>query len=137
MRRLVLAVVCTAAAVIITSGCGGSSDSSASGDTATTEAATTEATTTEGSASGELSGTVGPGFDISMVQKTATAGTYKLTVDDKSSSHNFHFTGPGEVDVSTEVSATGTKTFTVELQKGTYKFVCDPHPFMNGTLTVK
>ena len=29
--------------------------------------------------------------------------------------------------VQTSVGATGTKTFTVTLKKGTYKFVCDPH----------
>ena len=51
--------------------------------------------------------------------------------------HNFHLTGPG-VNVKTSVGATGTKTFTVTLKKGTYKFVCDPHAgFMKGSFTVK
>jgi plastocyanin len=41
------------------------------------------------------------------------------------------------VNVKTAVSAVGTKTFTVRLKKGTYKFICDPHPFMKGSFTVR
>ena len=77
-------------------------------------------------------GTVGPGF----TSKPTKAGTIKLVVDDKSSIHDFHLTGPG-VNVKTSVSGKGTKTFTVTLQKGTYKFVCDPHKsFMHGSFKV-
>ena len=81
-------------------------------------------------------GTVGPGFTIKMASKPTKAGTIKLVVADKSSIHNFHLTGPG-VNVKTSVSSTGTKTFTVTLQKGTYKFVCDPHKsFMKGSFKI-
>ncbi len=81
-------------------------------------------------------GTVGPGFTIKMASKPTKAGTIKLVVADKSSAHNFHLTGPG-VNVKTSVSSMGTKTFTVTLQKGTYKFVCDPHKsFMKGSFKV-
>jgi plastocyanin len=81
-------------------------------------------------------GTVGPGFTITMASKPKKAGTVKIVVADKSSIHNFHLTGPG-VNVKTSVSAIGTKTFTVKLKKGTYKFVCDPHTFMKGSFTIK
>jgi len=81
-------------------------------------------------------GTVGPGFTISMSTKPTKAGKVKLVIDDKSSAHNFHLTGPG-VNVKTSVPAVGMKTFTVNLKKGTYKFICDPHPFMKGSFTVK
>ncbi len=81
-------------------------------------------------------GTVGPGFTISMAAKPKTAGKIKLVIADKSNIHNFHLTGPG-VNVKTSVSAVGTKTFTVTLKKGTYKFVCDPHAFMKGSFTIK
>jgi plastocyanin len=41
------------------------------------------------------------------------------------------------VDVSTAVSGTGEKSFTVTLTPGTYTYVCDPHSSqMRGTLTV-
>jgi plastocyanin len=82
-------------------------------------------------------GTVGPGFTIKMATKPTKPGTIKLVVADKASIHDFHLTGPG-VNVKTSVSGTGSKTFTVTLKKGTYKFFCDPHKSaMNGSFTVK
>ena len=81
-------------------------------------------------------GTVGPGFTIKMASKPTKAGKIKLVVSDKSSQHNFHLRGPG-VNVKTSVGQTGTKTFTVTLKKGTYKFMCDPHAsFMKGSFKV-
>jgi|SRR5262245_52879011 len=83
-----------------------------------------------------FNGTVGPGFTISMSKKPTKAGKIKLVVDDKSSIHNFHLTGPG-VNVKTSVSSTGKKTFTITLKKGTYKFICDPHASsMKGSFKV-
>jgi plastocyanin len=82
-------------------------------------------------------GTVGPGFTISMAKKPTKAGTAKLVIADKSSSHNFHLIGGG-AKVNTGVSAVGTKTYTVTLKKGTtYRFVCDPHASsMNGSFKI-
>ena len=81
-------------------------------------------------------GTVGPGFTIKMTTKPTKAGKIKLVINDRSNVHNFHLTGPG-VNVKTSVSAIGTKTFLITLKKGTYKFICDPHPFMKGSFTVR
>jgi plastocyanin len=81
-------------------------------------------------------GTVGPGFTITMASKPTKAGPIKLVIADKSNVHNFHLTGPG-VNVKTSVPAVGSKTFNITLKKGTYKFICDPHPFMKGSFTVK
>lgn len=81
-------------------------------------------------------GTVGSGFTIKLASKPTRAGKIKLVVSDKSSQHNFHLKGPG-VDVKTSVGQTGTKTFTITLKKGTYRFVCDPHAsFMKGSFKV-
>jgi plastocyanin len=81
-------------------------------------------------------GSVGPGFTITMAKKPTKAGKIKLVVSDKSSAHNFHLSGPG-VNVKTAVPATGSKTFNVTLKKGTYKFVCDPHASnMKGSFKV-
>ena len=115
-------------------GCGGDDDEG-SATTAATE------TTTESSGSGggtTLNGSVGPGFDISLDGTDGiTAGDYTLVVNDQSTAHNFHLTGPGGVDVSTSVEETGEKSFDIELQAGEYKFVCDPHASqMNGSFTV-
>ena len=131
MRRYWPAMaVGAAAAALAAAGCG-SDDSSSDATTAATDTAAAS-----GSASGTLTGSVGPGFDISMDDSTVAAGTYTLTVDDQASIHNFHLTGDG-VDVSTDVSGTGEKSFTVTLKPGTYTYVCDPHSSqMHGTLTV-
>ena len=85
----------------------------------------------------KISGTVGPGFTISVAKKPTKAGKYTLTVSDKSSAHNFRLKGPG-VNVATSVGETGTKSFPVTLKKGTYTFVCDPHASsMKGSFKIK
>ena len=103
---------------------------------------TTETITEAADPGSTLIGSVGPGFEISLTTATRQApgtlkpGAYQLDVDDKSSAHNFHLTGPG-VNVKTSVGFQGTKTFTVTLKKGTYRFVCDPHATsMKGSFKV-
>ena len=94
-----------------------------------------------GAATGKLVGTVGPGFTITLKQagKTVTAlkaGTYTITVQDKSNLHDYHLSGPG-VNKKTSVGGLGTTTWKVTLKKGTYKYVCDPHiTIMHGTFRV-
>jgi len=83
-----------------------------------------------------LNGTDGPGFTITLSSKSVKAGSYTITVKDKSNIHNFHLTGPG-VNKKTSVGGQGTSTWKLKLKKGTYKFVCDPHKsFMKGSFTV-
>jgi plastocyanin len=121
--------------VLAVAGCGGDDNEGS----ATTAAATEATTESSGSGGGTtLNGSVGPGFDISLDGTDGlTAGSYTLVVNDQSSSHNFHLTGPGGVDVSTSVEETGEKSFDIKLQPGEYKFVCDPHASqMNGSFTV-
>lgn len=114
-------------------GCGGDDDGGEA-------VATTEASTggTAGGGGTTLNGSVGPGFDISLNGTDGlTAGEYTIVVDDQSSAHNFHLTGPGGVDVATDVSAEGEESFDVTLEAGEYTFVCDPHASqMNGSFTV-
>jgi plastocyanin len=79
-----------------------------------------------------LTATVGPGFTISL--RTANGrrvtrlrrGRYRITVRDRSASHNFHLRGRG-VNKRTAVGFRGTRTWTVTLRRGRYRFVCDPH----------
>jgi hypothetical protein len=89
-----------------------------------------------------LTGSVGPGFTISLkkgAQKVTRLkpGAYAIRVSDRSSSHNFHLTGPG-VNKATGVSFTGSRTFRVTLKRGTYRYVCDPHnDEMRGSFRVR
>jgi plastocyanin len=92
----------------------------------------------------KLIGTVGPGFAISL--KTAAgknvtalkAGTYSITVRDRSPIHDFRLRGPGVNKVLSGVRAVGTKTVTVRLVAGRYQFVCQPHAgAMRGAFSVR
>lgn len=84
----------------------------------------------------KFTGSVGPGFTISM-KKPTKAGKATIVVNDKSPIHNFHLSGPG-VNVKTTVSGKGSKTFKVTLKKGKYTFLCDPHPTsMKGSFTIR
>jgi plastocyanin len=88
-----------------------------------------------------LVGTVGSGFTISLTENgndvsSLTAGSHKITINDNSTMHNFHLSGPG-VDKSTGVGFDGTVNWTVTLAKGTYNYQCDVHPStMHGSFTV-
>jgi plastocyanin len=90
-----------------------------------------------------LSGTVGPGFTISLKSagkkvKSVKAGRYTIRVSDKSSIHDFHLRGPGVNKVITSVGFKGTKSTSVRLKKGTYRYVCDPHSSeMKGSFKVR
>jgi plastocyanin len=137
MRRsnigAVLGLVVVALAL---AGCGGGNDEAAT----TTDTTTTEAS--GGTSGTTLSGSVGPGFVISLKDasgndvETLTAGDYTIEVDDQSDAHNFHLTGPG-VDEATDVGGTGKTTWQVTLEAGSYHFQCDPHAStMNGDFEV-
>src|SRR4029079_9074099 len=81
-----------------------------------------------------LTGTVGPGFTITMNKKTVKAGTYVITIHDLSSIHHFPPNSLG-LHQTTRLPSTGTTKWTVKLKKGTYHFVWDPHrTIMHGFL---
>lgn len=132
-------VIGLALLALAVAGCGGSDNESSSTTTETTTSTDTS-TTASGTA---LSGSVGPGFEISLKDAngadvtTLAAGTYTVNVDDQSDIHNFHLSGPGGVDVATEVGETGTTSWQVTFEAGSYHFQCDPHASqMNGDFEV-
>ena len=92
----------------------------------------------------KLIATVGPGFTISLKTPagknvtTLKRGTYAIVVRDKSPVHDFRLRGPGVNKVLSSVAAVGTKTVTVRLAAGKYRFVCQPHAGgMHGAFTVR
>jgi plastocyanin len=90
----------------------------------------------------KLTGTVGPGFTISLTKagKKVTAlkaGKYTFVVSDKATFHNFEIEGPGVDKEITTVPFKGTKTVTLTLKRGTYTYYCKPHESsMRGTFKV-
>jgi plastocyanin len=91
----------------------------------------------------KLAGTVGPGFTIRLALggKKVTklkAGTYRFVINDKSSMHSYGLDGPKGFEKDfTSVPFKGTKTFTIKLKAGKYKYYCQPHEStMFGKFTV-
>jgi plastocyanin len=96
------------------------------------------------SATPVLTGTDGPGFTIDLKMngkavKSLKAGTYKVVIHDKSSIHGWSLDGPhGFAKDISAVPAVATKTVTLKLKAGKYKFYCPAHePTMFGRFTVK
>jgi plastocyanin len=89
-----------------------------------------------------LTGTVGPGFTITLKKgarkvTSLRAGRYRITVADRSPAHNFRLRGPGVNRQITTVSASGSRSVTLTLRRGRYTYVCDPHAStMRGTFRV-
>ncbi|MGB2952935.1 MAG: hypothetical protein WBB74_06045 [Gaiellaceae bacterium] len=91
-----------------------------------------------------LVGTTGPGFHITLTKngklvKTLTRGSYKFVIHDKSSIHAFSLDGPhGFAHDFTKIPFVGTKTATLKLKAGKYKYYCPNHEkFMFAHFTVK
>ena len=91
----------------------------------------------------KLTGTVGPGFTITLTQggKKVTklkSGKYTFVINDKSSMHSYGLDGPnGFAKDFTSVAFKGTKKFTLTLKAGAYKYYCTPHESsMFGRFTV-
>jgi plastocyanin len=85
-----------------------------------------------------LTGTVGPGFTISLKDQNGKGvvqldpGDYTITVTDNSDDHDFHLFGPG-VDKSSNIDNTVAGqpekfVWDVTLTNGVYRYHCDAHP---------
>lgn len=92
----------------------------------------------------KLVGTTGPEWTITLKRsgrtvRTLKPGVYRLTVNDRSTSHNFRLRGPRTDRVITRLRYTGRRTVTVTLRKGLYTYLCDPHEYggMQGQFRVK
>ena len=86
-----------------------------------------------GSSTPTLKGTVGPSFTITLTKggKKVTslkAGKYKFVIADKSTMHSFGLDGPhGFAHDFTSVPFKGSKTATLNLKRGRYKYYCSAH----------
>jgi hypothetical protein len=83
-------------------------------------------------------------FEISLVDEDGApvtelpAGEYNIEVNDPTSVHNFHLSGgDGAVDEKTGSTEKIETVWVVTFVPGEYRFLCDPHPSMNGNFTVR
>ena len=91
----------------------------------------------------KLVATVGPRNTISLRSGTGAvltslkAGTYSITVRDRSRLHNFHLVGKG-VNRKSTLAGMSTLTWRVRLQAGVLRFYSDRTPkTVKGSLTVR
>jgi hypothetical protein len=81
----------------------------------------------------KVTGTVGPGETIGLrlagkkVTKLKAGVAYRFVVSDRSEDHDFRIVGPGLNKVLTGVEFTGTKSVTLKLRPGAFRFYCAPH----------
>jgi hypothetical protein len=68
--------------------------------------------------------------------RTLLQNSYRIVVRDSSKAQNFHLVGPG-VNLKTARSATGTRTWVVNLRPGSYVYRSDRSPKLRGRFTVK
>jgi plastocyanin len=83
-------------------------------------------------------------FEIALVDEDGNpvselpAGQYNVEVTDRTSVHNFHLSGgDGAVDEKTGATEKIQTTWVVTFEPGEYRYICDPHPSMNGHFTVR
>ncbi len=82
-------------------------------------------------------------FEIALVDEDGNpvtdvpAGQYNIEVTDRTDIHNIHLSGgEGAVDKKTGVGEKVETTWVVTFEPGEYRYLCDPHPSMNGQFTV-
>jgi plastocyanin len=147
-----LSAVTLALGVLAVAGCGSSSSgttaSTASAPAATTTAAATTSSTSASSStapSGALSLAANPEGQLAYNKKTLTANAGKVTIDFANMSpldHNMTIESSSHKILGATPTFQGaTKSLTLDLKAGTYKFFCSVpgHRMagMEGTLTVK
>jgi plastocyanin len=82
-------------------------------------------------------------FEIALVDEDGEpvteleAGEYNIEVSDPTGIHNFHLSGgDGAVDEKTGPTEKVETVWVVTFEPGDYRYLCDPHPSMNGQFTV-
>ncbi len=149
-KRSVLSIsaLALAAALLALAGCGSSSSSSSSASTAAqapTTSSATSATPAPAGGSEKLSLEANPEGQLAYSTKSLSAKSGTISIDFTNKAplaHNVTIeSASGEKVGATPTFANGSKTLSVSLKPGTYKFFCSVpghrQAGMEGTLTVK
>jgi plastocyanin len=150
VTRLPSLALSITALVLGLAACGGSSNSSSSTSapaSSTSSSTSSAASSTPAGGASALTQAADPSGNLKFVKPSLTANAGNVTITFTNASmvpHNFTIqqgTGGGVVGATPTFSGGGTKTLSVKLKPGTYRFYCsvDGHRAagMQGTLTVK
>lgn len=143
-----ISTLALAAALLALAGCGGSKSESSTAAPAPTTSSATATTPAPAGASGgssKVSLQANPEGQLEYNTKSLTAKAGKVSVDFTNSSslpHDVTIESPsGQTVGATPTFSGGSKTLSVDLKPGTYKFYCSVpghrQAGMEGTLTVK
>ncbi len=133
----------SAVALLAVAGCGGGSDSAAQGQTgapatptaAATATSTPGASASAGSAKGGAHTVPISGFAYHPAKLVVKPGTQVTWVDKDAANHTVTFKGGGPGDLGN--IDPGKKLSSRFTKPGTYRYVCQYHPNMHGTIVVK
>jgi plastocyanin len=150
--KALFSLLAVPAALLALAGCGSSSSSSSSSASTAAETPTTSSASTstpapasEGSEGGSVKLAANPEGQLAYDTKSLSAKSGKVSVDFTNSSslpHNVTIESSGGEQVgATPTFSGGSKSVSVNLKPGTYKFFCSVpghrQAGMEGTLTVK
>jgi plastocyanin len=150
--KALFSMAALAAALLALAGCGSSSSSSSSSTSTPAEAPTTSSASTstpapasEGGGAEKLSLEANPEGQLAFNTKALSAKSGTVSIDFKNASPLPHDvtieSASGEKVGATPTFSGGSKTVSVSLKPGTYKFFCSVpghrQAGMEGTLTVK
>jgi plastocyanin len=138
LRHLSTSLVATAAVAAATAGCG-SSGSSSSGQSATTSSPSPQtnagaSTSSQSGGSGRAGAVTISNFKFAPATLTVSKGA-RVTVSNKDSTAHTATADDGNSFDTGDINPGSSAGFTLS-KAGTYKYHCDIHPFMHGTLTV-
>jgi len=148
-RITIGATIALSAALLALAGCGSSSSSSSSSSSPTTSSAPAAGTTSSTSssaagASSSLSLAAVPSGQLKYDKSTLTAKAGKVSIaftNQAALAHNLTVESGGSVVGATPSFEGGSKTLSLTLKAGTYKFYCSVpghrQAGMEGTLTVQ
>jgi plastocyanin len=141
VSRRLLVLAATGLLVLGLSACGGDDDDSASTSNTTAASSQTTGAASETTTADDGGGTAGAGADVTIDGFAFSSGAVvkagdEIVVENKDDvTHTF--TSDDDAWESVEIPGGETKTVTAPSEAGDYKFHCEIHKSMTGSLTIE
>jgi plastocyanin len=128
-RHLAISLVAAAATAAPLAGCG------SSGNSNSTQTSAKSSTSTQATAGGGAGAVTIDNFKFMPPSLTVSGGT-RISISNKDSTAHTFTADDGHTFDTGDVNPGSSTTVTVS-KPGTYKYHCNIHPFMHGTIVVK